>query len=131
MAKPVVPSELFDVLSKHISDVERVYNSKDNVSIQPALSEQVFDNAMPSIDTMDGLMRVTGNKELYLRLLIVFYENNKDLSQTIRSHISQGHLDEASQMLHSIKGVAGNLGAKILKDATRILEYAVKDGVFY
>ncbi len=128
VAKPVVPSELFDVLSKHISDVERVYNSKDNVSIQPALSEQVFDNAMPSIDTMDGLMRVTGNKELYLRLLIVFYENNKDLSQTIRSHISQGHLDEASQMLHSIKGVAGNLGAKILKDATRILEYAVKDG---
>ena len=126
VAKPVVPSELFEVLSKHISDIEKAYShSNSKVEIQPNLSSQLFDRDLKSIDTQDGLMRVTGNKELYLRLLTMFYHNNKNLEADLRGHIGRNDFDKASQLLHSLKGVAGNLGAKTLKNAAVELESAI------
>ena len=80
---------------------------------------------MPNInglDITDGLKRVLNNKIVYLSLLRKFINNQHDFPNSIRSTLDKHQWHQAELLAHTLKGVAGNIGANKLSAKADILE---------
>jgi two-component system, sensor histidine kinase and response regulator len=85
---------------------------------------------LPSIeglDTKDGLARVAGNRKLYLKLLRQFAEQQGPSAEQITTALAQGDAALAERLAHTLKGVAGNIGAKPVQAAAGALEKLIRD----
>jgi PAS domain S-box-containing protein len=76
---------------------------------------------IPGLDLEDGLNRVAHNEDLYKSLLIQFSSHKANVIEEMETAVKQKDMTKAAQLLHSLKGVAGNIGAKeIANKATQI-----------
>jgi HPt (histidine-containing phosphotransfer) domain-containing protein len=82
--------------------------------------------AIPGFDLGEGLNRVGGDSQLYKQLLISFYQKNAHLQQELEKQIQQQNYSAATQLVHAVKGVSGNLSAKDLSAAAKQLELSLK-----
>ena len=76
----------------------------------------------------DGLARVAGNKKLYLKLLRQFVVQEADAGARISACLGSGDRSTAERLAHTVKGVAGSLGAGAVQAAGGVLEKAIGDG---
>jgi len=83
---------------------------------------------LPGIDVALGLPRVSGKLELYRRLLKQFAANQADAAKTIELAVANGDLVLAGRLAHTLKAVAGNLGATAVYEAARDVERALGTG---
>ena len=79
-----------------------------------------------ALDTEGGLNRLGGNQELYLRLLGNFVADHGDTPKQLLPELQAGRWEAVLQRLHTIRGVAGNLGGKELATAVLALEKACR-----
>ena len=79
------------------------------------------------LDTKDGLTRVAGNRKLYLKLLRQFAEQQGPAVEQITAALAQGDTALAERLAHTLKGVAGNIGAKPVQAAAGALEKLIRD----
>jgi two-component system, sensor histidine kinase and response regulator len=79
------------------------------------------------LDTKDGLTRVAGNQKLYLKLLRQFAEQQGPSVEQITAALGQGDTALAERLAHTLKGVAGNIGAKPVQAAAGALEKLIRD----
>lgn len=77
------------------------------------------------LDTEAALARLGGNQTLYYRLLNMFCEENAQTAQKIRQAWQTGQPDEARRLAHTIKGLAGTIGATGLASAAKALEVSI------
>lgn len=77
------------------------------------------------LDTEAALARLGGNQALYHRLLNMFCEENAQTAQKIRQAWLTGQSDEARRLAHTIKGLAGTIGATALANAAKALETSI------
>jgi two-component system sensor histidine kinase/response regulator len=88
------------------------------------------DQAVPPIDGLDvtdGLSRVAGNRKLYLKLLRQFDEQQGPVVGQVSAALAQGNRDLAERLAHTLKGVAGNIGAKAVQAAAGKLEKLIRE----
>jgi CheY-like chemotaxis protein len=122
IAKPLDPALLFDTLSKIqrraaeavIPDMKAV---PDSAATAPS--------DLPPIEGLvsaDGLRRVGGNAKLYVKLLRQFVDQQADVVAEIRAALSANQAESAIRLAHTLKGVAGNLGAMAVQDAASEVE---------
>ena len=78
------------------------------------------------IDLKDGLRRVGHNSMLYKRLLLQFAENYAEATEELRSACRNSDRTLTNRLAHSIKGVAGNLGAVALHDVAAAIENVMR-----
>ena len=147
ISKPIHPNLLFDTIARYYHAaastpaISRMTASGSEsvatVSATPAPSaaraqeSSATANALPEVeglDTADGLLRVAGNKKLYLKLLREFVANEHDAASRIRERLASHDQATAERMAHTVRGVAGNLGAKAVQSAAADLEHAVNKG---
>ena len=143
ISKPIHPNILFDTVARYYrpATADRLappIETEATASVAtsppdshaPAVSAQA--DAVPvveGLDTADGLMRVAGNKNLYLKLLRQFVASEQDAPSRIRERLASQDRATAERMAHTIKGVAGNLGAGAVQSAAADLERAVSEGI--
>jgi HPt (histidine-containing phosphotransfer) domain-containing protein len=85
---------------------------------------------LPSIeglDAKDGLSRVAGNQKLYLKLLRQFAEQQGPAVTQITDALAKGDIALAERLAHTLKGVAGNIGAKPVQATAGTLEKLIRD----
>ncbi|MBF0589695.1 MAG: response regulator, partial [Magnetococcales bacterium] len=81
----------------------------------------------PGIQTEQALKRMGGNVSLYRELWADFHHAYHNAPTVLRQGLyGGGYPEEARLLVHTIKGVAGNLGAGGLHNAARLLERAIK-----
>ncbi|MBT7862512.1 MAG: response regulator, partial [Gemmatimonadetes bacterium] len=81
------------------------------------------------LDVKGGLSRVLGKRDLYERLLRQFVTGPESQTiETVRSLRAEGDAEGATRAAHSLKGVAGTLGAGELQERAAALEAALKAG---
>ena len=80
---------------------------------------------MPGLNTAEGLLRVAGNKKLYRKLLRQFSNTEADAAQRIASALAENDRALAERLAHTVKGVAGNIGASAVQNAAANLEKAI------
>ena len=79
------------------------------------------------LDVADGLNRVAGNMRLYRSLLGQFVEQQADTVAAVRASLAREDSDSAERLMHTLKGVSGNLGAKVLSGLAADLERSFRD----
>ncbi|MCL2821006.1 MAG: Hpt domain-containing protein [Oscillospiraceae bacterium] len=79
------------------------------------------------IDVPDALKRIGGSMDLYKRLLNQF--TGGDHIDPLEEALSVGALDEASRLIHTLKGVAANLSLIKLSSVSKELEDKLKNGL--
>jgi FOG: HPt domain len=62
------------------------------------------------VDVAGGLSRVAGNKRLYRDLLVQFAARQGEVNSQIMAAIDSGDHKLVERILHTVKGVAGNIG---------------------
>ncbi len=81
---------------------------------------------LPGFDGLPAaLSRVNGNEALLRRLIVSFHEKFKDFAPRLRVALQDGDGEAAVQMAHTLKGVAGTLGAHGVAQAAQALALAV------
>jgi HPt (histidine-containing phosphotransfer) domain-containing protein len=75
-----------------------------------------------------ALSQLNGNKELLCRLLTKFNGEYINASQELQQQSDSSQFNSASLLVHTIKGVAGNLGMLHLHEHAKILEPKCKQG---
>jgi len=75
-----------------------------------------------------AVSQLNGNKELLCRLLTKFNTDYANAPQDMQKKCANSQFDSASLLVHTIKGVAANLGMLHLYEHAKILEEKCKKG---
>ena len=67
------------------------------------------------LDAADGLRRVLGKREAYVGLLRTFVAGQARAPAAVRSALAEGRHEDAERAAHTLKGVAGSIGARQLQ----------------
>jgi HPt (histidine-containing phosphotransfer) domain-containing protein len=117
VAKPIDPASLFETVGRFYKPLE--LRATSDASHLPPIS---------GLDTKDGLSRVGGNHELYLKLLAQFVEEQRFVVQQIAEALATNDSALAVRIAHTLKGVAGNIGASPVQSAAGALERLIGHG---
>ena len=132
VAKPIDPEVLFAVLVSQLENktpARGAYNPKENTQQAKAGAEDTETALLQNLTTIDthaGLKRVMGNEKLYLKLLHDFEKNLPAVQTALQQAINQQAWDTARKEAHSIKGVAGNVGANAIFQTAQSVEKNIK-----
>lgn len=80
----------------------------------------------PVLDEADGIRRMGGKTDLYLRVLEAFYDESSDTPSRLREALDRQDHAEAGRLVHKVKGSAGNIGAKSLYKTAAELQKALE-----
>jgi PAS domain S-box-containing protein len=122
VAKPIDPDVLYGALARHC----RRRTSAGHVET-PAFVAGETVLSVEGLDAADGLRRVAGNRKLYLRLLRQFANEHYGTASALRSALGAGDRAGAERLAHTVKGVAGNIGATAVQQAAGTLEQAIRE----
>ena len=119
LAKPIDPDELFRTLIRYGVDLQ----------VEPAAAVSVADSlfAVPGLDTAAGLRRVGGKLNFYRKLLRQFVHGQSGVIQDIRIALAAANFQLASRLAHTLKGVAGNIGATPLSRIAAEVDDAIRE----
>ncbi len=81
---------------------------------------------LPGLDIQAGVARLGGNAQLYRELLQSFYREKAEVPVRLSQLLEAGKQESARELVHSVKGVAGNLSADQLFIAAKQLENSLK-----
>jgi len=127
ISKPIDLDGLFSVLARWIHHpVERTKPPHDP-DRGPAAGMSL-PMELPGISWESGLVHCNGNGELYRDLLAKFRETRLGAAEEIRTMMRDGDAEAAGRAAHSMKSVAGNIGANELSLAAAALEKGIRDG---
>ncbi|MBF0184284.1 MAG: response regulator [Magnetococcales bacterium] len=123
IAKPLNVAEMFATLARWIKPAARAalptaIDCQTDASSPPPLP------ALPGIDLVAGLATCMGNHDLYLRLLHKFATSQGTFSSQFRQARMEQDQELQIRLAHTLKGTAGNIGARILQEAAAALETA-------
>lgn len=84
--------------------------------------------AIDGLDVQAGLHNVMGRGSLYLSLLRKFVPSQRDTVGKIREALDAGDLVTGERLAHTLKGVAGTLGAGTLQRLAADVDKLLKAG---
>ncbi|MEO5363936.1 MAG: ATP-binding protein [Magnetococcus sp. DMHC-8] len=85
-------------------------------------------SAPASLDMATGLRQVDGNQALFDRLLRDFYRDYQHSVPHLQTLLADDDRPALQRLAHTLKGVAGTMGAIPLQQAARCLETALQEG---
>lgn len=127
VSKPINVGHLFATLARWIARAPDVVTPHAAPTGRVAQVEPDLPR-LPGLDTAVGLATYMGNRGLYMRQLQRFAETYQDLSALFASALADADAGAARRTVHSLRGIAGNLGAVQVQHASAALEQACKTG---
>ncbi len=85
--------------------------------------------AIPGLDPQAGLNSVAGKSASYIRLLAKFADRQKADMADLRNALAEGDLITAKRIAHTLKGLAGTLGAALLQASAQQLDAAFRESL--
>ena len=130
ITKPIDPKELYACIVNWIKPKDKkaiLSASFDNKQSSANVEELNFPKQISGIDIDAGLLRIMGNKKLYLNILEEFYNESKTLPEQVSKALAIDDYKTAERLVHTMKAVAGNIGAKSLYKKAQLIEDCFED----
>ena len=124
IAKPINVRDMFATMAKWITP------SQPAAARNAATSCDLDGESLPQLEGIDmnrGLAVSQGNKKLYHKLLRKFHASQKDFVDQFEKALESDDADAATRCAHTLKGVAGNIGAITIQEVAGQLEMACKE----
>jgi HPt (histidine-containing phosphotransfer) domain-containing protein len=129
ISKPLNVTTMFATMSKWIRPAQPA------VAAPPAAQPDAADKMaaalpaqLPGIDQRAGLATSMGRQELYLRMLMRFRDGHARLREDFEAARQSDDPTAAARVAHTLRGTAGNVGAKGVAATATALELACKAG---
>lgn len=116
ISKPINVADMFKVMAEWITP------SNPTATIESHPRNEVAIPEFKNISVEDGLSRTSGNSELYIKLLRKFAKNQASFTVDLKDAMENADWETSTRFAHTLKGVAGNIGAKQLQEIAGILE---------
>ncbi len=116
IAKPINVKEMFATLQRWLN-----YEGHAAIPLNRAHSEIEIPD-IPGIDQVQGLKHVAGNRQLYKKLLVNFLASERDFAERLQTAMAQKDYATAIRTVHTLKGLAGTIGALALQQVANDLE---------
>jgi two-component system, sensor histidine kinase and response regulator len=129
VSKPIDKKKLFAALTKWIEKKERTL---PNFPLQgPGIGDVLkLPLELPGINVASALERINHNDKLLRSILFEFHNSFASSALEVRRLLQgkrQGDQESALNLVHTIKGMAGNISAKTLFETLSALEIAIKE----
>ncbi|MCH1918083.1 response regulator [Shewanella sp. A3A] len=125
LAKPIEVKLLYQTLLNYLGDASATSDEPLD-DTRPLLSHQLVSwPVSEEIDVDRGLQLVQGSKRLYQRILERFAAGQHDVVQQVRLALAEQRQQDAQRMLHTLKGLAGNLANAELAQQAQQLEQQI------
>jgi CheY-like chemotaxis protein len=129
ISKPLNVDEMFGTIAKWI----KPSYGKKSASLAPEPQGEQGNQAeglsqLPGIDLKAGMATTMNKEALYRKLLDKFLSGQGTFEQMFRDAQQSDDVDAPTRVAHTLKGTAGNIGAKGVQAVAAALEKACKDG---
>jgi len=125
LPKPIEPEELWRQLLAWIKPREGLGASlAERQQVKP-VADAELPAGVPGLDMEGGLRRMLGKRHLYVAMLRKFVKGQQDLPAQVALALDTGDWKTAERLAHTLKGVAGNIGALEVQAAASQLERAI------
>jgi CheY-like chemotaxis protein len=128
VAKPIEPDDLWRALRKWVKPTVAKPPARAVAAPAPAAEDDPLPDAVEGLDMAAGLRRVLGKKGRYLTMLRGFVAGQANAPAQIRAALAGGDAGTAERLAHTLKGLAGNIGAGELQQAAAGVEQALRTG---
>ena len=127
LSKPIIPEDVINTIAKWIikknrseilSDRKVHHHHNENSYKLPDLK---------TINTKKGLSICNHNVRVYLKILTSFYENYSNFEEDYINKVDTFDVATAIRYIHTMKGVAGTIGAEELMELADELQHIIKD----
>jgi len=122
VSKPFETEILLEVLARWTT------NSSVALGARSLPESQGLPSSLPGIDLATGLRYLGGEVTVYRALLLRFRNDFAAADRRVADLLSQGKVDEARREVHSMKGLAGQMGAHGLRKCAAELQSAIEAG---
>ncbi len=126
VSKPIELDNLFHVLASWIKPEKR--DLPENYR-PGAITQKDPENGIPviaGIDTAAGLNRLGGSLQRYVKVLRQFAHNQGQVETHLQQAVNEDDWETAARLAHTLKGVAGTIGAEDLQRTAAELEADLK-----
>ncbi|MCK5058457.1 MAG: response regulator [Candidatus Aminicenantes bacterium] len=125
ITKPVDPKKLYSVIIRLIRPEVTMTISRKK---RKEKTEKPKKSSIPEINLEAGIKHVAGNKELYIKLLQKFRGKYSSFINELKKMLDSEKKKDAIRLAHSLKGVAGIIGAEKLRLNAGKLEDSLEEG---
>lgn len=128
VAKPITPRDLFQVLRhwtrKGQEEKNRISSPAKDSPLDIPADPEAFP-AIPGVNIQEGMARLAGNARTYARLLKEFPAAQRGELEKIGQALAAKDLEKARTLIHTLKGLSGNLSISDMFLAAGALEKAL------
>jgi two-component system sensor histidine kinase/response regulator len=131
ITKPIEPDDLWEALARWVKPREGLGGAAAAPGASPLSSTEdasALPAGIPGLNTQLGLRRVMGKQSLYLSMLRKFVAGQGDVVRQIGVALADGQVELAVRRAHTLRGLAGNIGAEDLQAAAGRVETALASG---
>jgi len=121
ITKPIDPNILYSTVALWAAAADADANNI-NTDKSSSQAKDVVSPEYPGIDLQKALISVNGKNDLLIKLLKEFYHDYHTVADDIIKAMALGEQAFILRKLHTLKGVAGTLGATELSHASEVLE---------
>ncbi len=129
IAKPINVAEMFNTIARWVTPANPVKSAAEpapRASAPPASGDEEEIPPLAGIDRRAGLAATMNNARLYAKLLIKFRDSQADFAAQFARACRDADPEAATRCAHTLKGMAGSLGAKGVQAAAQELEAACR-----
>jgi len=129
VTKPIDPDEMFGAMVEWIKPdgKKKEKRKKKKVTDIKEKTENIEIPNIPGLNIQSALGRMNNKKKLYLNILEKFYNNNQNFITEIKATLEKDDYETAQRLIHTLKGVSGNIGAESLNENTKIVEASIHE----
>ena len=123
--KPIDPDQLLATLAKWLKPRAQA------ADVAPAPARASVDGeglpVVAGLDTALGLKRMMNKKPLYLAMLRRWVDGQRDVPAQVQAALDDADWETAERLVHTAKGLAGNIGAEPLAAAAAAVEHGLRE----
>jgi two-component system sensor histidine kinase/response regulator len=121
IAKPLDLDVLVETILKHCDIQKENYSS---VVEMPSSISNISANHVIELDF--ALLRLGGNKQLFTNVAERYLKDSATMASELKNCPHEGLQSKALALLHTLKGIAGTVGAEILADKVAKMEMQIR-----
>ncbi len=121
LTKPLDPLKLIEVLKSYI----QIEAAEEDSADMPDQEIEASNDNQAYLDWEKAIGRIGGNKKKYREIVEQFIRNHSEDADKLENLLSLKEFTEAKLLVHTVKGIADNIGAIRLKEAGLALEQAI------